>query len=105
VCFLLGAEALKLLGIVVTVLHLLTMVSIHVAGVVNPVKFKEVSLPNKNPKALKYFFIINNFLLYKNLNERLHQRLFSLLPSIVWMSFCSFHHSFKRPKSLFYIPF
>ena len=42
VCFLLMAEALKLAGIVITVLHLFVMVSIHLAGVVNPVKFKEV---------------------------------------------------------------
>ncbi len=41
VCFLLAAEALKLAGIIITVFHLLIMVSIHLAGVVNPVKFKE----------------------------------------------------------------
>ena len=38
----LSAELLKLTGIVITVLHLLTMVAMHLAGVVNPVKFKEV---------------------------------------------------------------
>ena len=42
VCVMLGAELLKLTGILVTVLHLLTMVAMHLAGVVNPVKFKEV---------------------------------------------------------------
>ncbi len=42
-CFMLSAELMKLTGIVVTVLHLLAMVAMHLAGVVNPVKFKEVS--------------------------------------------------------------
>jgi hypothetical protein len=42
VCFLLTAEAFKLIGILVTVFHLLFMVAIHLAGVVNPVRFKEV---------------------------------------------------------------
>ena len=46
VCFLLMAEALKLAGIVITVLHLFVMVSIHLAGVVNPLKFKEVKMKN-----------------------------------------------------------
>eukprot|EP00094_Tigriopus_californicus_P002916 TCALIF_02812-PA protein Name:"Protein of unknown function" AED:0.19 eAED:0.19 QI:0/0.5/0/0.66/0.5/0.66/3/0/381 len=40
-CFLLLFEVLKMSGIVVTVWHLLIMVSIHLSGVVNPVKFKE----------------------------------------------------------------
>ena len=32
----------RMTGILVTVFHLLVMVSIHLAGVENPVKFKEV---------------------------------------------------------------
>ncbi len=41
-CLLLGAEGLKLVGIIVTVFHLLVMVTLHLGGVINPVKFKEV---------------------------------------------------------------
>ncbi|TRY70150.1 hypothetical protein TCAL_11423 [Tigriopus californicus] len=40
-CLLLISEGLKLAGVIVTVFHLLVMVMIHLAGVLNPVKFKE----------------------------------------------------------------
>lgn len=42
ICLLLAAEALKSIVIVITVFHLLVMVSLHLAGVVDPVKFKKV---------------------------------------------------------------
>ena len=42
-CVILVSEAFKLAIIVVTVLHLLVMVCIHLAGVTYPLRFKEVS--------------------------------------------------------------
>ena len=43
-CVILSAEAFKLAGVIVTVFHLLLMVSMHLIGVTHPVKCKKVRM-------------------------------------------------------------
>ena len=42
-CLMMISEALRLAGVLITVFHLFIMVSIHLGGVMYPVKFAEVS--------------------------------------------------------------